>query len=128
METNQRGQGGLIAGVGGAALIILLFLPWFGGGANNFNAWEVFTVGDIFFLITGLVAIGAALAAGGRLMPGLSLSSAAALLGGIATILILWLLVFDWPDGASRMLWAFVALIAAAAIAYGGASAAGEDG
>lgn len=126
MDTSQGSPGPLIAGIGGAALIILLFLPWFGGDAGNFSAWERFALSDIFFLITGLVAIGAALAAGGRLLPGLSLSGAAALLGGIATILMLWLLIFDWPEGASRMFWAFLALIACAAIAYGGASSAEE--
>ncbi|HSI79074.1 MAG TPA: hypothetical protein VK919_00340 [Solirubrobacterales bacterium] len=127
MDTNQGGQGPLIAGVGGAALIILLFLPWASVNDVNASGWELFTIGDVFLLITGLVAIGAAVGAGGRLLPGLSLSGATALLGGIATILLLWLLIFDWFDGTSRMFWVFLALIAAAAIAFGGATAAQED-
>lgn len=127
MESNQENQAGMIAAGGGLVLIVMLFLPWLSvEGIDNVSGWQLFTVGDIFFLITGLVAIGAALAGGGRLSPGLSWSGATALLGGIATVLLLWLLIFDWPDGTSRMLWAFVALIAAGAIAYGGYAASQE--
>lgn len=126
MQKAQGSQGALIAGAGGALLIIFLFLPWFSNGASA-SAWEAFTIGDIFLLFTGLVAIGAAVGAGGALLPGLSLNGATTLLGGIATVLLLWLLIFDWPSGASREIWTFLALIAAGAIAFGGYTASQED-
>lgn len=129
METSQGSQGHLIAGAGGAVLILMLFLPWVSiEGLDNLSGWQLFTVGDIFFLIAGLVGIGTVAAGGGRLLPGSSWSGAATLLGGVGTILMLWLLIFDWPDGTSRMLWAFVALIAVAAIAFGGYTSATEEG
>jgi len=128
MNTSQGSQGALIAGAGGALLILFLFLPWVGLNGASANGWEVMTIGDIFFLITGLVAIGAALGAGGALLPGLTLNGAATLLGGVATVLLLWLLIFDWPEGTSRQIWAFLALVAAAAIAYGAYSATQEEG
>lgn len=125
MDSNQ---GSMIAGGAGVALIVLLFLPWFSvEGADNLNAWQAFTIGDLFLLITGLVAIGAALTAGDAILPGLSWTGAAALLGAIATLLILWLLIFDWPEGTSRGIFAFVALIATAAIAFGAYTASQED-
>lgn len=117
----------MIAGGAGVALIVLLFLPWFTAeGADSLSAWEAFTIGDLFLLITGLVAIGAALTAGDAIIPGLSWNGAAMLLGGIATILILWLLI-DFPDPFSRGIWVFLALIAAGAIAFGAYTAAQED-
>lgn len=129
MEASQGSQGNLIAGAGGVALIILLFLPWVSvEGIDNPSGWELFRLGDVYFLIAGVVAIGAAVSAGGRLLPGLSLNGAASLLGGVATILILWLLIFDWPDQTSRTIWVFLALIAAGAIAFGGSSAAQDEG
>jgi len=128
MNTSQGSQGALIAGAGGALLILFLFLPWVGLNGASANGWEVMTIGDVFFLITGLVAIGAALGAGGALLPGLTLNGAATLLGGVATVLLLWLLIFDWPEGTSRQIWVFLALIAAAAIAYGAYSATQEEG
>jgi hypothetical protein len=129
MDTSQTNQGNLIAAGAGVVLIILLFLPWASvEGADNFSGWQVFTIGDIFFLITGLVAIAAALTAGGVLLPGLSWNGAATLLGGVATILMLWVLIFDWFDGTSRTIWVFLALIAAAAIAVGAFMASDDRG
>jgi hypothetical protein len=118
----------MIAGAAGIVLIVMLFLPWVSiEGVDNLSGWQLFIVGDIFFLITGLVGIAAALAAGGRLIPGLSWGGAAALLGSVATILLLWLLIFDWPDGTSRMLWVFIALVAAAGVAFGGFTSAEDE-
>jgi len=109
-------------------LILFLFLPWASQGGVSASGWELLKIGDVFFLITGLVAIGAALGAGGALLPGLTLNGAAVLLGGVATVLMLWLVIFDWFDGASRTIWVFLALIAAAAVAYGAYSATQEEG
>lgn len=72
-------------------------------------------------LIVGLVAIVAALTWGryGLFRPDLSLSGAADLLGLVATILLAWLILFDFPSGASREVGVFPALVAAIAIAGG---------
>lgn len=117
----------MIAGIAGAALIVFLFLPWYSNG-ESFSGWEGQTTTDVYLLITGLVAIVAALTAGGAMnLPGVTMSGATALLGGVATILLLWLVIFDFPDGVDRGIGLFLALIAAAAIAYGGYTAAHED-
>jgi hypothetical protein len=114
-------QGQRIAGVGGLALLIFLFLPWFG----DLSGWEGQSSTDIFMLITALVAIGTALTAGGGIsFPGVSMDGATALLGGVATILLIWLIVFDFPEGADRGIGIILSLFAAGAIAYGGWTAA----
>ncbi len=66
---------------------------------------------DVFFLIVGLVAIGMALTGGrlGLFRPDLSLSGAADLLGLVATVLLTWLVTFDFPEGASREIGVFLA-------------------
>ena len=119
MDTSRMGQGEMIAAVGGAALIISLFLPWFG----DVNGWEGQSSTDIYMLITGVVAIAAAVGIGYE-FPGVTANGATALLGAVATILLLWLIIFDFPEGADRGAGIIIALIAAAAIAYGGYTAA----
>ena len=119
MTSGSRSQGETIAAVGGAALIISLFLTWIG----DFSGWESQSTLDIYLLITGAVAIAAAIGIGFAL-PGVTLNGATALLGIVATILLVWLVVFDWPDGADREIGVIIALIASAAIAYGGFTAA----
>ena len=76
---------------------------------------------DVFFLIVGLVAIGMALTGGrfGLFRPDLSLRGAADLLGVVATVLLAWLVIFDFPEGASRDIGVFLALIGAMAVAGG---------
>jgi hypothetical protein len=76
---------------------------------------------DVFFLIAGLVAIGAAITGGriGFMRPDVSLNGVTDLLGVVATVLLLWLLVFDFPADADPAIGVFLALIAAIAIMGG---------
>jgi hypothetical protein len=117
MDVNRMGRGEQIAAVGGAVLIISLFLKWVG----ELNGWEANNTFDLFLLITAVAAIATAFSAGDSLpIPGVTINGAAALLGIVATVLLLWLLLFDWPDGADREFGVILALLASAAIAYGG--------
>jgi hypothetical protein len=122
MTTINAGLGRLLAGAGGALLIASLFLPWiaFDGDASR-NGWEASTTLDLFCLIAGLCGIAAA-ATGGRFgffRPDLSLNGTADILSVVATILIGWLLLFDFPTDASRESGVYLALIAAIAVACG---------
>ena len=117
---NPRG-GRLIVGAGGVLLIVSLFLPWADRGGVSRTGWELFTMSDVFFLIAGLCAIAAAITGGrfGLFRPDLTLIGATDLLGLVATGLIGWLLIFDFPAGADREIGAFLALVAAITIAAG---------
>jgi len=110
-----------IAGAGGVLLVVSLFLPWAGAEEADRTGFELLTMGDVFLLTVGLVAIGAALTWGrfGLFRPDLSLTGAADLLGVVATILVAWLILFDFPSGASREVGVYLALVATAAIAGG---------
>jgi len=117
----RPGPGQLIAGAGGALLIASLFLPWADIEGVNRSGWELWTMADVFLLIVGVTALGAAVTGGriGLFRPDLSLNGATDLLGVVATILLTWLTFFDFPQGASRETGVFVALIAAIAIMGG---------
>lgn len=118
---NKRGIGQLIAGAGGVLLIVSLFLPWADVQGAGQSGWEFSTMADILFLITGLVAIAAAIT-GGRhafMRPDLSLNAATDLLGVVSTLLLAWLLLFDFPAGADQEIGVFLALIGAIAIMAG---------
>ncbi len=118
---SKPGIGQLIAGAGGVLLIVSLFLPWADVQGVSQTGWEFSTMADVFFLIAGLVAIGAAIT-GGRnsfFRPDLSMNAATDLLGVVATVLLAWLLVFDFPAGADPEAGAYLALISAIAIMGG---------
>jgi hypothetical protein len=121
VTSTESGLGRLICGTGGALLIVSLFLPWASAADVDLNGWELWTMADVFILIVGLVAIGAALTGGrfGLFRPDLSLSGAADLLGVVATVLLAWHVIFDFPEGASREIGVFLALIGAMAVAGG---------
>jgi uncharacterized membrane protein YuzA (DUF378 family) len=121
MTKKKPGPAQLIVGTGGVLLIVSLFLPWVGAEATDQTGFELLTMGDVFLLIVALVAIGAALTWGrfGLFRPDLSLTGAADLLGVVATISVVWLILFDFPSGASREIGVFLALVATIAIACG---------
>jgi hypothetical protein len=121
MIVTKPRPGQLIAGAAGVLLIVSLFLPWASAGGVERSGWELLTIGDVFLLTVGLVAIGTALTGGwfGVFRPDLSLSGAADLLALVATILIAWLVIFDFPDGSGRETGVFLALVAAIMVAAG---------
>jgi hypothetical protein len=122
MSTINPGLGRLLAGCGGALLIGSLFMSWSESGAGaSQSGWELFTVADVMFLITGLLGLGAAITGGRRgfFRPDVSLNGTADMVAVIASILLVWLIAFDWPSGASRELGVYLALVAAAVIATG---------
>ena len=121
MTSTKYSLGQLICGTGGAVLIVSLFLPWAGAADADLSGWELWTMADVFLLIAGLVAIGTALTGGhfGLFRPDLSLSGAADGLGVVATVLLAWLVIFDFPEGTSREIGVFLALIGAMVVAGG---------
>ena len=122
MSTINPGIGRLLAGCGGALLIASLFMPWNESAAGvSQSGWELLIVSDVLFLISGLFGLAAAVTGGrfGFFRPDLSLNGTTDILGVIGAILLAWLLVFDWPSGASRQAGVYLALAAAVAIATG---------
>ena len=122
MSTINPGLGRLLAGVGGALLIASLFLPWadIADGASR-TGWELFTMSDVFLLISGLLGIAAAITGGwlGFFRPDVSLNGAADIVAVIAAIVLGWLILADFPAGAGREAGVYLALVGAIALACG---------
>ena len=121
MTTINPGLGRLLAGCGGALLIGSLFVPWSESGGVSQSGWEMLLLFDALLLITGLFGLAAAITGGrfGFFRRDLSLNAATDILNLVAGILLAWLIVFDWPSGASREAGVYLALVAAAAITAG---------
>lgn len=125
MDPVRARQGKLIAGIGGLMLFGFLFLPWFGQAGVSETGWEGQSTTDIYLLITAMVAVAAALPASrALLLPGVTMPGGAALLGGVATVLLIWLSFIDFPSGADRKIGVYLALLAAIVITIGGFLAA----
>jgi ABC-type amino acid transport system permease subunit len=136
-----------IAAVSALALLGFSFLQWYGSeptGQAHFhtdaggNAWQTLTIAPIVLAAAALVALAAAALrrAGSSWRPQVPLDAVVAVLGGLTALLILLRIVFP-PDlgsvggihlDATLSLGAFLALVAACGVAYGGYRAMGEAG
>ena len=148
MDASRISFGEMVAAVSGAVLILVMFVfSWFSyeGAPDGFdyNAWEWMSFLDIVLFLCALVAIVmAALRAAGEMPelpapPGQIVAAA----GALAVLVVLFRLVFpgdgplldelaaelvdDAPD-ATRKIGAFLGLIAAGGIVYGGYTAMTE--
>jgi uncharacterized membrane protein len=136
-------QGQLIAGIGAVVLLVAMFLPWIGTSgpslpagitvpsgvstSSSENIWKGSTL-DVYLLVTVIVAVIPALLALTDSAEEFSFVSAATfLLGVVAVILIAAYLTVDFPDGADRKIGAFIGLVAAIVIAFGGFRAMQEE-
>lgn len=144
MNAERLTPGQRIAAIAGAALFILMFLPWFGveldaglaqveGG--SVNAWESFGGIDLLLLITAIAAVALPLMAAANRSVELPIATSALIagLGVLATILVLYRLID--PPGPDipgveydRRIGVWLGLLAAGAVAYGGWQAMQEEG
>lgn len=139
MDTMSTGE--KIAGVSGLALIIVMFLSWWGapgdlgelaefaGVDTTANAWQGADFLDIIWFLTGVAGITLALMAITATSPAMpvSMSAIVAGLGILSTLLILYRII-DPPSEAGREYGVFLGLLAAIGIAYGGWLAMQEEG
>ena len=66
MDTSKLGAGEAIAAISGVALLVVMFLPWYGVDievadvslSDSANAWETLSFIDILLFLVALVAIG----------------------------------------------------------------------
>jgi hypothetical protein len=121
MSTINPALGRVIAGFGGALLIAALFMPWSEAGGVTQSGWELATMSDVFFLITGACGLAVAITGArfGFFRSDLSFNAMTDIFGVVAAILIGWLILFDFPPEASREIGVYLALGGAAAIATG---------
>jgi hypothetical protein len=143
-------RGEAIAALAAIALFAVTFASWYGsevsgqareiklgGGAGaGGNAWQTLEVIPLVLLLTVVVTVGAVALrlSGSKWKPAIPPSAAVAVLGGLSALLVLFRIVAP-PDlgelggvqlNAKVELGAFLGLIAAAGVAYGGYRAMGQ--
>jgi hypothetical protein len=118
--------GDVVAGAGGLALVVSLFLDWYGLGRLDLGAsgWEAFSVLDVVLALLALVPLALVATQATRDSPSLpvAFSVLATVAGFLAALLILYR-VINQPgpnDLVTVELGAWVGLAASVAIAAGG--------
>jgi hypothetical protein len=147
MDADRLSTGEKIAGGSAVLLFIFMFFDWFkvdvssGDGLFSVsvggNAWEAFSTIDVILMITIVVAVAVAVIrlSDAIVEPPFSINAVVAILGAVSVLLILYRII-DPPGGdvdvsgvdISPAIGAFLGLIAAAGITYGGYRAMQEEG
>jgi uncharacterized membrane protein len=136
VELSRLRHGDLIAGIGGVALLITLFLTWYSAGGSatfqgqdievslNLTAWEAFSITDLILALTALSGIAVAALTATRRSPAMPVAAAVitTTLGALATLLVVYRIVNQ--PGPNEFLevkfGAFLSLLAVLAVAVGG--------
>jgi hypothetical protein len=115
-----------LAAAGGGALIVSLFLDWYGttNREASVNAWEAFSVVDVVLVLTGALALALAAAQATRSSPALpvAIGVLTAAAGIAATVLVLYRLANQpGPNEFIEVeLGAWIGLAAVLCVAVGG--------
>jgi hypothetical protein len=136
MELSRLRRGELVAAVGGVALLVVMFLDWYGAGGTatlggrtlelsiGINAWQAFDVTDLILALAALAALGLAAATASRRSPALPVAGSVitSTLGALAMLLVVYrILNQPGPNEFVEVRFgAFLGFLATLAIAAGG--------
>jgi hypothetical protein len=136
VELSRLRQGDVIAGVGGVALLVTMFLNWYSAGGSatfqgrqiqvslGLTAWEAFSVTDLILALTAVSGIALAVLTASRRSPALPVAAGVitATLGALATLLVFYrILNQPGPNEFLEVkLGAFLGFLAVLAVAVGG--------
>jgi len=144
-DLSRLRRGEKVAAAAAVLLFILMFFDWYsvsvsagplGEVSVGGSAWEAFDIIDIYLLVVVIAALGLAFFTATERSPALPVTASVIVtaLAALGTILVLYRLidtpVGDVPDGVDvgRTVWAFLGLIAVAAVTYGGYLSMREEG
>lgn len=125
-----------ILGASGVALLIFMFLPWYGvdfgiagiRGSVTASAWKVFSYTDLLLFLAGVSAIAAFVLTTQGHEQAPNAIKAAAGLGALCTLLVVYRIINQpGPNDLIKVkVGAFLGLIAVAALTYGAVKSMGE--
>ncbi len=123
MRVARIRRGELLAGLGGAVLLLSLLMPWFKPGLSGFSSMAV---GDLFVAAAALIAIAVPLLSAGQQKTDLPVVAAtlSVIASGIAVGFVLFRLID--PIAGGRELGLYLAL-AASLTAFAGSISAMDD-
>ena len=149
MKLRKLSRGERISAASAVLLFVSMFLDWFGAKVagvpgfsgsvegGGYSAWEALEVIPVFLMLAIVLALGVALVRllDADLEPAVSLNAFVAAAGGLAFLLILYRIVDPPGFGLAGVgvdttlkLGAFLGLVTAGGIAYGGWSAMRDEG
>jgi hypothetical protein len=125
--------GDWLAGLGGLALLVSLFLTWYSvtGGSRELTGWQSFSIIDVLLALAALLGIALAVTTATRRTPAVpvALGVIAGPVGVLATVLVL-IRLLD-PPGPNELLdlgpGVWLALAGAAAVAAGAWWSIGDE-
>lgn len=122
MDVDRAGPGALAATVGGALLLLAIFLKWLGAGDESVNAWKIFSFMDIVLFLIAItsIALGASKVAGADVpLPRGKVVKIAGIVA-LTIVLLTWIEIDNEISKTKFGLW--LAFISSVAIVYGGAT------
>jgi hypothetical protein len=136
VELSRLRQGDVIAGLGGVALLAVMFLDWYAAGGSakfagqdinislGFNAWQAFSITDLILALTAVSGIAMAVLTVSRRSPALPVAASVitSTLGALATLLVFYrILNQPGPNEFIEVkLGAFLGFLSVLAVAVGG--------
>jgi len=119
MDLRRLRAGEWIAAASGAALLVSLFLPWY--GSPDLTAWEALSAIDVLLAFVAAAGVLLALVTATQRVPAVSIAlSALVTLAGLVGIVLVLMRTLDVPDGAGGREWAlWLGLAGAAGIVVG---------
>jgi hypothetical protein len=129
MDLRRLRAGEWITGLGGALLLVALFLPWYDEGAVSPTGWQAFTVIDVVLAAVGLAALLVPLATAQQRVPAVPLAMEALVtLAGMVALVLVLIRVVDLPgDASGRSTGLWLGLAATAVVVVGAAVAMRDD-
>lgn len=143
-DLSRLRRGEQVAGVAAVLLFILMFFDWYSVSVSaagldfsvGGSAWQAFGFVDIYLFVVILAALGLVVLTATERSPAMpvTMSVIVTALAALGTLLVLYRLIDtpigDVPEGidVGRTIWAFLGLVAVAAIAYGGYLSMRDEG
>lgn len=143
MDLRGLGRGETIAALSGAALIVVMFLPWWGApgtiegvpladipGLNETrNAWQASSLNDVIWFLTGLAALVLGLLAATQARPDLPVAASPLVTGlGLLALVLIVVRLIDPPGALGREYGAWLGLLAILGIVFGSWTAMQDEG
>ena len=129
MDLRRLRAGEWATAVGGGALVVALFLPWYAEGAVDPSGWEAFAVLDLILALVGLAALALLVVTAAQGAPAvpIAMDSLVTLAGLVAVVLVLFRTANLPGDADGREAGLWLALAGSLAVTVGGAFAMRDE-
>ena len=106
MDLRRLRAGEWIAGISGLALLVALFLPWYGDEVGSRTGWQSLGALDIVLALVALAALAIPVVTAAHRVPALPLAhQSLTVLVGVLALLLVLIRVLNMPDWALERDW-----------------------